>query len=345
MNTIKKQYQESSPVPFHLFFISATAITILSAFILAFFYSKLAHAPLLDLSIFIPKVREDLWPKPQERFVFLTLALMIPTISFLTALTLFRGINKPARSENGNKVGVHHSKTNLAAYLTSIPVFVTTALLYFPFIGYDFSQALLTYKPLPSEHPVFVLVMTLLVATIWCVWQLSHTNRSWIARPTRVSVIVSWVIFSMAVLLQTCAWRIPNELSISRFWAWTGHAEFIFYTIGQVMAGKTLLVDLPSLYGLFPEILRPVFKLTGFSIFNFTALCAVLQILSLGSVYWVVHCSIRDSAIRISFGLALVMVTFGTILWLIGQGDPYYQYWCVQVIGLEWLGFLQYICL
>ena len=87
-----------------------------------------------------------------------------------------------------------------------------------------------------------------------------------------------------------------------------------------------------STYGLYPELLAPVFKVMGFSIFNFIVLCAALQVFSLTAVYWVVHRSVRDNAIRISCALALVMVTFGTVVWLIGIGDPYYQYWPIRFV-------------
>ena len=98
------------------------------------------------------------------------------------------------------------------------------------------------------------------------------------------------------------------------------------------MAGKTLLVDLPSQYGLYPGLLAPVFKVIGFSIFNLVAIFAVLQVLSLAAVYWVVHRTVRDNAIRISCALALVMVTFGTVVMLIGLVDPYYQYWPIRFV-------------
>ena len=89
--------------------------------------------------------------------------------------------------------------------------------------------------------------------------------------------------------MQLAAWRVLGENAIVPEWRWNAHADAVFYPISQVMAGKTLLVDLLSQYGLYPELLAPVCKVIGFSIFNFIALFAVLQVFSLAAVYWVVH--------------------------------------------------------
>lgn len=339
---MKKQYQNINSVTLHLFFITAIIITLLSSFLLTFLYGKLDHPSLIDASIVVPWTRKALQPEPQERFVFLTLALMIPIISFLTGLVVFRGINKRHNAARKcmnlsapigllrDHVGVNQRQITMAECLAGIPVLATTVLLYFPFIGYNFSRALVTNHRLPSEQPERVLMMTLLFAIGWCLWKYSRIGHFNTVRLARVGVMVSWVILGITVLLQICAWRIRSELSMTQAWDWYAHADGIFYPVSQVMAGKTLLVDLPSMYGLFPEFLRPVFKLTGFSIFKFTALCAILQMLSLGSVYWVVHCCVRDSMIRIASGFVLIMVTFGTVVWLIGMPDPYYQYWPIR---------------
>lgn len=363
---MKKQYQDATSLPLHQLFIVTVALTILSAFILAFLYSKTAHAPCLDPSFLIPRARVGLMPKPQEQFVFLILAFIVPIVSFLMALLVFKQrLRVPARPYRA------YDKITIGIF-----IFVTVVLLYFPLVGYEFSVKFLVGAKSSSWYSVLKLYMTLLIATGWYLWRFSCNHYSWrpknrrsatclrdpaillhtqydctetvrsgsreqvagrrsldgqqTLRIRRYSMIVGWVILSSLVMLQIAAWRISGELGITQEGRWGSHADAVLYAVSQVLAGKTLLVDLPSQYGLYPELLKPLFKLTGFSILNFTLFCALLQMLSLASIYSVVSRSVRDPVIRIAFAIALIMVTFETVLWLIKLNDPYYQYWPIR---------------
>ena len=163
-------------------------------------------------------------PKPHERFVFLILALTIPVGAFLIALTVFRRQDKRNNRLNppilpslkkkisgwlgicrvapypalrasftvkGARANLLWCSTFLTQNMTGVLIFATTAILYFPFIGYDFSQALLTGVRLPSEHPILILMMTFLVAATWYVWPFSCVGCSSIIKPGRVGVAVS----------------------------------------------------------------------------------------------------------------------------------------------------------
>ncbi len=57
---------------------------------------------------------------------------------------------------------------------------------------------------------------------------------------------------------------------------------------------------MPSQYGLFPEFLGPVFRITGLSILNFTIVCALLQIASLTAIFHVVQKTVRDPMLKIA---------------------------------------------
>ncbi|UUZ64990.1 hypothetical protein LP417_09875 [Polaromonas sp. P1-6] len=146
------------------------------------------------------------------------------------------------------------------------------------------------------------------------------------------------------MLVQIGAWRLLSEASITIDATWWNSADAVIYSIGQVVAEKTVLVDMPSQYGLFAEFVGPIFKVIGLSIFSFTSLWAMLQVISLGAVFYVAQRYIRDPALRIVVGVALVMVTFETSLWLIGVNERYWQYWPIRFLwpALSVLAFHHY---
>ena len=63
------------------------------------------------------------------------------------------------------------------------------------------------------------------------------------------------------------------------------HLQVLMSPLVQVMQGDTLLVDLPSQYGLFPELLAPIFHVTGLSILSFTIVMSLLSSISLLLIY------------------------------------------------------------
>lgn len=309
---IKKMQNQS--IRLYLLFLFIVAATILSAFILALLYKQFAPVSLLDPSLIISRYQPGLMPKPRERFVFLILAFTVPFISFSVAYAFFRGACQQFIP----------TKTNL-----NFLILGTAAVLFLPFVRFDFSQELIhTGVRLPTEHPILTLTMTFIFASGWYFWQWLHNVNS--LRINHKATVFIWVTFSLAIVLQISAWRIFSERSITQYSIWHVSADAVFYAISQVMGGKTLLVDLPSQYGLYPELIAPIFKLTGFSILKFTVFCAILQVISLFAVYWVVSRVVRDNAIKLAFSIALVMVTFGTVVLLINIGDQYFQYWPIR---------------
>lgn len=309
-------------------FLGTVVTTILSAFILAFFYSKFAHPRPLDVSVVIPHYRGWLMPKPQERFIFVVLALLVPMVSFLITLVVFRGIKqhcKPVGNKEAHFRPILNKKCSPSE--RSILVF---AMMFLVTIGWCFPEWLPSKWP-PSNRQIVMFFLATFAASGWYVWLQLCFKRTWIPRSNLPDIAIGWIILGTAMLLQIGAWRVFSERSITGpEFRWWGHADAVFYAMAQVMAGKTLLVDLPSQYGLYPELLRPIFKLMGLSVLSFSVLCSVLQLFSLASIYLVLTRVVRDNAIRLTVGLALVMVTFETIQWLLKYNEPYLQYWPIR---------------
>lgn len=276
-------------------------------------HAYIAPAP-VDASVLLPRHRINLSPKPDERFVFLVLAFSVPILACLL-MARDPSLDDSRPSGVGRRVNF------------ILPV-IAAAFFLGPFVGFDFGQSLVTGHSDPSDHPLRLLAACLFVATAWCSL-LGRTGRL----PGRVRPIMSvmaWLVFVCAMLLQLFAWRILGEGSISISGTWWNSADAVVYSISQVVGGRTVLADLPSQYGLFAEIVGPIFKVTGLSILKFTALCAVLQVASLSAVFHVVQKLVRDPVLKITFGVALVMITFETCLWFIGIDERYFQYWPIR---------------
>jgi hypothetical protein len=95
--------------------------------------------------------------------------------------------------------------------------------------------------------------------------------------------------------MQIAAWRVVSSRSIFSFGTWNVHFDAVIYTVSQVVMGKTLLADLPSQYGLFPEFIAPLFRLIELSTLSFTAVCAAMQVASMCCV-WGASCGPRRCA-------------------------------------------------
>ena len=59
-----------------------------------------------------------------------------------------------------------------------------------------------------------------------------------------------------------------------------GHFLAYFDSVVQVFLGKTLLVDMAPQYGLYALLLKPLFKVIGLSVLNFTLVMAGLKALA-----------------------------------------------------------------
>lgn len=321
-NIIEKDERTSSLQVLFAILIFGTAA---SAFILANLYQDLTTPDLIDPSVLVLRHRVGLSPKPVERFVFLLLLFVVPTVAYALIL---KGAQTPVRS-----------------IAKGIKIFVPALLgigFFYPFVGFDFSQALLSGKSMPPEHPLRFMGVCVLLAVAWYGWISSRGPRS--IRPNRLIATLAWCLFITAMLLQIGAWRLVSVASLTVAATWWNSADAVMYTISQVFAGKTVLVDMPSQYGLFAEIVAPLFRVIDLSVFSFTALWAILQVVSLSAVFHVMQKYIREPAIKVTAGLALVMLTFETSLWLIGIDERYWQYWPIRFLwpALSVLAFHSY---
>ncbi len=113
----------------------------------------------------------------------------------------------------------------------------------------------------------------------------------------------------------------------------TGEINAVFYSITQVYAGKSMLVDTNCQYGLFAWFLAPVFKVIGMSAGKMGMVMALLD----GASFLLIYLGIRK---LVSNNLLSLFVFTCLIFWCYWsvrvpadvEPEQYYQYWPVRLL-------------
>ncbi len=283
------------------------ASTIFSAILIFRIYPVPKTAPSLDLlaAILRPAVR----PEPAEGFVYLVLCLLIPIFAILICLPKIK-----------NSWDVHK------IWGVVLPVTVAT-LMFFLFVSGDL-VAIIWGKFRPNEINSFRETAKTVYVSIFigAVLSVALTKVNSDVRMRRVI----YLLLGILTLIQFLSWRVITSNFNDNDIQWMMHADPVFYVIAQVAAGKSILVDLPSQYGLFPELLNIVlfpFSLSSTLVGN---IFGVMELISVGVVLWIAASNIKSSVILLLTGAALVMVTFENVLHFAGYREIYFQYWPIR---------------
>jgi hypothetical protein len=295
----------------HLDFLVLVGLICATSFGLSAAFGWYSHPDPIDAGLVIENYQKFLAPKPKERFVFVVTATTFSFVAYL--LSVYR-----CRRPIGPSV---------PALGLAIPPVIALAFLW-SVIDFGFNKGLLYGAADLSAGQRSIWGISIVGAVGWCF--VSAKPSSFGARAR--GHLIAWAVFIVAMLAQIFAWRVFSWHSIGQGPAWTADFDAGLYALSQVIGGRTLLSDLPSQYGLFPEILAPVFRGIGPSILKITIVFAAIQAISLIALFRVVDRHIRDFALRALFGLAIVMVTFETSIFIGGSPDRYFQYWPVRFV-------------
>lgn len=273
--------------------------------------------------LLIEVARQYVSPEATERLIFMVVATIIPIATFLLVVTWEYRPNYLI----GIKKAIGWRGVNILAPLTVVILMAA------PFaLSRDFIYTILgEYNDTPNRLAQTFRTVFLCggMAIIWCIWETStNIRRMTLHKQTTIGIV--WLMLISCVLLQMLSWRLLGVSSVSLQFRWTDHADAAIFALSQVVAGKTLLVDLPSQYGLFPEILAPIFRLIGLSVLGLSSIFAVFQLVALGSLFFVFTKLVRIPLLRLMGGVALIVVTFGTALFFSGSNEPYFQYWPIR---------------
>jgi hypothetical protein len=246
-------------------------------------------------------------PEPIERAVFLLLAAFAP-IGLVAAAKFLRPFNL----------------NSLANALIAVTLCL---ILIIPFIASDFVSVFFFPTSLSGTSRVTMLVLAFTLAALVLI-------QSWSKNKPRHSSIAMTIGLACAAALffQIAPYRLASDHMVTLAAQWSVSYDAATYSLTQVVAGKTLLHDLPSQYGLFPELIAPLFKIVGISVFSVSTFFIILQVISLACIAAVLHFHVRNTPLRVMTFLCLLIST-GLFLYLNDiKQEIYLQYYPIRFI-------------
>ena len=275
-------------------------------------------------SVLLPLAANQLAPEPIERALYLISIVVIPLL-LLSIVILFssrgriRGLWDRSLSE--------FLRSNLIGLMLILPL--PSSLAIRAIVG----QAGLTVQG-SANHAYLAFGCALFVILIltWIprkTWKLPHKVR----RLLIVSVL-AWAV--MTLMLDLLSFRIFSFRHISATPVWSDHLDALISSVAQVQAGHTLLVDAPSQYGLFAELLSLILTIMPEGLLGVTVLFGILQVISILCIMSFMRMRIHSPLVLAAGYGALAMVTFGlhSLCGLrFSEPDPVFQYWPVRFVG------------
>jgi len=290
-----------------VFFVTCVVLAAIGLTFLALYLHVGGNSPIPVFAAERIKTASQLNPEPVERAVFILLAALGP-IGLVLASKLLGGVN-PSRLIRG------------ALVVLLFAVLVT------PFIASDFISVMFFPPSVAGISRTAMMALSFLLSALVLLqaWKGAGGRRSSMAL-TVVGACVAALIFQIA------PYRLVSADSVTLANAWSVSYDAAIYALTQVVAGKTLLSDLPSQYGLFPELIAPIFKLFGISIFAINTFFILLQLTGLVCIAAILQMYVRNNLLRALTFLSL-LITTGLFLYLNGfTQERYVQYYPIRFI-------------
>lgn len=309
-----------------LFLLSfiVVALVIIAVAIISLIYTP----PLPDASILLPWFQGWVHQQPFENAIFILSVASV--FAFIFAYIL------------GRDIGAPHPKFTKTLHILITLLFIAS-IIYMPLFhvttdtytqNFYFIDMLLSGVS-QLEHyrftSLFVVWVAVLSILYWA-YAIERFNASKISPYGDKLVFPALCLASLIMIAATRIYGISNVLSDSKYAEYITHLDAMIYVFSQVAMDKTVLVDLPSQYGLFPELLNPIFKIVKFNILNFTILMAALQALSFFAVFWVINRVVRNKILALIGGLTIIVFSTENFLFFLGTTDRYFQYWPLRFL-------------
>lgn len=270
------------------------------------------------IGLLIEKYRLSVQPKPHERLTFLLLSIGTPLATI--ALCASKGI--------ADRLTVVVQM--LGANGSLVVTLICSAVLAVPVVSSD-SLALIVGPSMTTANGNWLFLACIFGSVLWT--SVATSRRYRFAQLHITGSLVVFVLLGGAAVVQLLAWRLVNIHDVTRAdGRWSTHLDAVLYPLSQVVGSKTLLADLPSQYGLFPEIVAPLFRFVKLSVANLSALFGIFQIISLGVLFWVICIRVRSHVLQLLGGIALITATYGTVIYFAGMREFYYQYWPIRFL-------------
>lgn len=240
-------------------------------------------------AIFIPSSRFYLVPETKERILFVALIGLLLPVNFIALRIVSL---KTAQDKFFNNALLHKKIALLMSFMLLLPV-----------CSAGFLPLIIGLPVIISKLQTLGLQICATVMLAAAVFLSASTLRPLILQP-RKAISIRWlqlslaVILSLVILISVLSFRVLSIFEVNEEQLWITHFEAVFYTVSQVVAGKTLLVDLPAQYGMYSEILKPIFSVIGLSVLNFTAVMAFLQIIGMLALLWLCLRLIKNNILK-----------------------------------------------
>lgn len=246
-------------------------------------------------------------PKPCENFVFQSTSLVIFIVSII----------------GGTLLGRAFSFDYLARYVEVTLyalMIVATAIMLYAFHAQDFVIDLMNHHGYAFMALSFVLLIL--------IWRYDLSRSALLLHHQKYQQLKrwSWLVLFLLFLLITCAFRLLTIETMTGDYSFS--VDVPFYGLSQILAGKVLLVDLPSEYGYFPALLGPILRLfSAHSLFAASLSFTILLFMGFSALFIVLHREIRYLSIAFFTALALLFVHSLSYKWASKiYNDPYYEY-------------------
>ncbi len=261
-----------------------------------------------DRNLYLPNLATLFTPKPSVLFVFYPCLLSLPFVTYFSL-----------------KINSHAKIFENYLFYCFMIVF-TTFLFTFPFFHSSFAQ--MTFNPvkiISLKHTIFCFALTFLVVyllkmplklpnflkKLFCLLMLGLI----------IFIYSSTIIQSVYSVIPPPAYNYWNDFNI------------VFYSIGQIFAGKTVLANFASQYGLYAELLKPIFMLVGLSILKATIVFYVLQVVTM-AVIFLSLCKVFKNDLLIFLCMLTLCMIVGMIHAFVNYDAlvPYLQYYPLRML-------------
>lgn len=290
-----------------ILFVVCVVLTAIALSVLATYFQIGSNPQIPVFAAERIKTPSQLNPEPVERAVFIMLAALAP-IGLVAAAKFLRGINP-------------------SPLIRGLMVVSLCAMLVAPFIASDFLSVMFFPPSVSGTSRTAMLALSMLLSTLVLVpsWAGAKTRHT----PMALTVVVAC---AAALVFQIAPYRLASDHMVTLAAQWSVSYDAATYALTQVVAGKTLLSDLPSQYGLFPELIAPIFKLIGISVFSVNTFFIILQVTGLACIAAILHMHVRNSLLRAMTFLCLLIST-SLFLYLNGIAQEIYlQYYPIRFI-------------
>jgi hypothetical protein len=310
---MRQEEREADRVIIACAFLIAAAV--LSVVLCRALFPLLGTPSVQDHPAVLPHYAHQFSPEPLERLTFFVASAVTGTLAFLLALIWPRGTETA-----GGLTGRGHGAVPLL--MAGLAVLVLTG-----FSRFDFGPSLL-YGPARLSAAILPVLALLWLTAAALLLMLARSPQTVATRRrNRQGNAAALVLFFLCMALQITSWRLPAEASVEASNPWSLHWDAVVYSISQVAAGRTILHDLPAQYGFSPEIIGRLFRLTPFSVLKLSLLFALLQVIGLCAVFRVLRRETSHPLLQAAFAVALILITFETVLKINGMEEFYFQYW------------------